>query len=746
MVSCPQQCKIKANATNDSIINKILELYVRGCVSFHIGYPDSLSSKRERLVPPEPSPGLPEEQQLAERALSVSNHPDQAASVGCDPSQRSVSSPRVLGSNSSPHEDKGKGKETETADVERSQGSSEESSSSPTNVMVQHTTTSPVFPGKKKKPARRRPNDKDKAQMSNSLHNMEPILLQSQELNQANDSRESQHRGMTIHFGSVFDAYNLGFLSVQQMPAPDNGGPSLALSNSYRTALSNPSWVHQLAESRLKLETSLESVKLETILESVRDQVTDLNKTVETWKNDLDTQLSMIRMRHSQPHEENEGIRKRNTELQAEIAKIRKENADLKAQLVSEGVNCTRVCLNTSVPFQSTFSDRLPLVETLVMGKVPALDSTSSSTNLEREPTRIFGSPPPVDEVETPHTIPKVPPQRLGFASTSESTGARDIHTPFPLPTSPPLPSPHDPPGPVEIRATPQPRSQTPPESHQYRPLPTPGSPHPLVITRKRARDPAEGPEFAGSSQSAVLNASTPPLKRVKPNEEEEVDMEEDPTPFQRTGGRGERVLDHFTTPPNQTTKPFFTPNLVPRLAHAFDQGSPSPLARRTPRRTPAVGNSTPLRRRHRVPVTQPITSSTGDSIPGAPAQMVAGPASGGAGPSHTAASGTLASAVGGVLNPLSSASTPLPPAIPASGSRQDIDESQNGNGTNQGALDPLQFTGGPRAVSVQANPTLTPPSPDRSGQAAPETPMAGSTRYGTEIKPYMRNLYRYGH
>ena len=62
----------------------------------------------------------------------------------------------------------------------------------------------------------------------------------------------------------------------------------------------------------------------------------------------------------------------------------------------------------------------------------------------------------------------------------------------------------------------------------------------------------------------------------------------------------------------------------------------------------------------------------------------------------------------------------------------------------SSGALDPLRFTGAHQAVGSRAHRTPTPPeTPDRIvRQGAPETPMASSTRYGTEINPSMLHLY----
>jgi hypothetical protein len=58
------------------------------------------------------------------------------------------------------------------------------------------------------------------------------------------------------------------------------------------------------------------------------------------------------------------------------------------------------------------------------------------------------------------------------------------------------------------------------------------------------------------------------------------------------------------------------------------------------------------------------------------------------------------------------------------------------------GALDPLRFTGAIRRRRGGANPE-TPRTPDSSArQAAPETPMASPTRYGTEISPSSRHRY----
>jgi hypothetical protein len=127
---------------------------------------------------------------------------------------------------------------------------------------------------------------------------------------------------------------------------------------------------------------------------------------------------------------------------------------------------------------------------------------------------------------------------------------------------------------------------------------------------------------------------------------------------------------------------------------------------------------------------------------------------------------------------------TPLPPAIPASGVSAEghsNGSSQSDNSTNSsgaeganpapapetvdesptlnsaarrlgrgmplipgaqtsGSLDPLRFTGALQVVDSRAPPPAT---PDRSvRQAAPETPMASSTRYGTEINSSMRHLF----
>lgn len=157
-------------------------------------------------LPPEPSPKPPAEpspqppgSQPTQRALSVFEDPDQeiassrkVGSQGSNPSQDSVSSHgihRRLGSNTSPLKDKGKSRETEAAQLK---GSSGEGSSFATSIAVQQATDiarTPKIKGAKKK--LRRPKS----------HAAEPIVPQSQELNQTNDSQGSQHQGMMGQFG-----------------------------------------------------------------------------------------------------------------------------------------------------------------------------------------------------------------------------------------------------------------------------------------------------------------------------------------------------------------------------------------------------------------------------------------------------------------------------------------------------------------------------------------------------------------
>jgi hypothetical protein len=124
-------------------------------------------------------------------------------------------------------------------------------------------------------------------------------------------------------------------------------------------------------------------------------------------------------------------------------------------------------------------------------------------------------------------------------------------------------------------------------------------------------------------------------------------------------------------------------------------------------------------------------------------------------------------------INPLPSALSPLLPAItvpePSSNGHNSGESSSSGSRNSNGAegadivivpvplevgmpfasesqpantLDPLRFTGALRTVGLRANSNPTPTTPDRSmGQVAAETPMARSTRYGTEIDPSMQHL-----
>jgi len=266
--------------------------------------------------------------------------PRKAVSLASNPSQESVSthgSHRSLGSNTSHRKDKGKGKETEANDVEQLKGSSREASSSATNIMVQQTTLPPPLPRVKgpKKPRRRH----DKKQTTNTLHDAESSLPQSQEPNQTGDSQESQHQGMVIRLvGDLVLVTHILLLVQQIVLVSDNSGSSLNLSNSNRTASSDQSLLYASIDSRLKkLETSAS-------VESVRDQVTDLHKDVESLKSDLEkvnNQLSEVQIRNSELQEANARILQHNAQLQTENAEIRRDNTELRSQLVSDSVNRT---------------------------------------------------------------------------------------------------------------------------------------------------------------------------------------------------------------------------------------------------------------------------------------------------------------------------------------------------------------------------------------------------------------------
>jgi hypothetical protein len=117
-----------------------------------------------------------------------------------------MSSRRSLRSNINPHTDKGKDKETETADVKQLKDSSGEVSSPPTNYGVQQTTTTTEGSKQIKRhlAGRRRPQRASSNLLTRSIPT-DGSIAQTQDLNtgQTNDSQESQRQGMMIHFGNV---------------------------------------------------------------------------------------------------------------------------------------------------------------------------------------------------------------------------------------------------------------------------------------------------------------------------------------------------------------------------------------------------------------------------------------------------------------------------------------------------------------------------------------------------------------
>lgn len=315
---------------------------------------DSTSRQQSKHAPPQPSPGPltgPSPKLLRELSPGLSpklspepplesrpnhapsvyedpgktvNSPPKAGSLGSNPSQDSASSHHLsLGTNTSPHKDKGKGKVTETAGAEQLKDSSGEFPGSRTSTLLQAASTS----SEKKRKVKRRRN--------NPPHGGEPSLPQNPQPNQNSDSQ----------------------VSVQQIVfVSDNSGSSLILSNSNQTASSNQSF-HASFDSRLrKLETSAS-------VESVRDQVSELQKDIESLKSELGTvkdQLLEVRTHNSELQEENARVLQHNNELQTQNADSLKEKAELKALVVSDSINYTTFSLN--IPMCSSLLSMIALL------------------------------------------------------------------------------------------------------------------------------------------------------------------------------------------------------------------------------------------------------------------------------------------------------------------------------------------------------------------------------------------------
>ena len=163
-------------------------------------------SKHADAVPPEPSPELLLElspELSPEPPPVVCNDPPEAGSLGSNPSQESASSHHLsLGTNNSPHKDKGNGNATETADAEPLKGSSGEFSGSHTSRLPHATSIMTASSERKKK---RRPKGPTRLP-----HGGESSLPQNSEPNQNNDSQE-RLQGMMARLVRVFGADDLCF-------------------------------------------------------------------------------------------------------------------------------------------------------------------------------------------------------------------------------------------------------------------------------------------------------------------------------------------------------------------------------------------------------------------------------------------------------------------------------------------------------------------------------------------------------
>ncbi len=207
------------------LIGQILELYVcKHLLSFRRSL-DSSSSQQGNLAdavpppepssdqPPELSPEPPQESRPSQHAVSVYEDsgkivisPKKAGSPGSNPSHDSASRrhPTLVGTNTVPHKDKGKGKGTETVDAGQLKGASGEISSPHTNILHQPAPTMATS-WETRKRARRRGG-----QSTKHPHGGESSLPQNPEPNQNNDSQE-RFQGMMAHSVRVFSANNLRF-------------------------------------------------------------------------------------------------------------------------------------------------------------------------------------------------------------------------------------------------------------------------------------------------------------------------------------------------------------------------------------------------------------------------------------------------------------------------------------------------------------------------------------------------------
>ena len=445
---------------------------------------------------------------------------------------------------------------------------------------------------------------------------------------------------------------------------------------------------------------------------------------------------------------------------------------------------------NHFLVFQSDFNVRLVMLEALHPEGVSAL---------------WLGSPGPIDEAKAPQpdTTPQAPPQHLEgleVASTSAHAAAGESNAPFLLP-------PFSPPPPLksshrlddnrkrkfeELEAGPSVALNAGVLPKRLKPNSSPegllGDPAPLQRERRGTKADRGAFTSPTNSPSAHTPITRPdyPFNQGSPSLQQRRPPRTLATQFPR-----HRVPSPARRPETQSSSTqLITPLLGEAIPGALVQVVAIPVrgddARHTPEPTPSragpdhIGVSSALASAVDRGFNPP--SSSTPARPGPSSHEMQTPTA----ISHPRTGAWPYERLPLINNATITPPVPVPPAISAAGpsaESHDSGGSQSSDGTDSdsaedanqvpvpapvetvtefvretrgmppitgaqplGALDPLRFTGAIQMRRSEANPP-TPTTPDSSmRQAAPETPMATPTRYGTEISPSMRHLYWESH
>jgi regulator of replication initiation timing len=590
-------------------------------------------------------------------------------------------------------------------------------------------------------------------------------------------------------------------VSVQQILVSDNSGSSLNLSNSNRTASSEQSWLYHSIESRLKkLETS---VSVESVRDQVTDLHKEV-EFVKSDLGKLQEENARVLQQNAELQTRNARILQHNAELQKENADLKAHvvsdmlylvylntsfflQSDFRDRLaaVERFLRGKATALCSNLPLTKLEGESVPRLgspQPIDEAKTPKPDTTpkASPRHLEVAPTSentgaqdsrtpyslptFSPLPPPnapTDPVEirptsqlggqTPSGSCKSRPSpassnahSLGISrkrgrDPTEEPGLAELDRSVALGASPPSPK----------RVKPNEQEEGHEEEEELGHFTTPPNPQPAnaFSTPSRPAHPFHGgspspqrqpPLTSATGNSNTLRPKVHGMELVTPVGD---DVPGAPAPVVAVPLRGDNT--RLTPEPapgragtSHTAASSALANVRGGIFHPPSSSTPARPAPRSLLLRPSTATSRIKRGpkphdRHAL-----ISAPPPPTIPAwAPAE---GPDSGGS------QSSDGANSIGAERPALVPAPVETEPATPnRAAGRLGRGMQSTPGAQSRVALDPLRFTGGVQVVRGRANPTSTPMTPDQSvRQAASETPMASSTRYGTEIKPSMPHFH----